>query len=98
MRTLQTPVTELPKIRPVEVTALRRLGITTVGDLLLHLPYGWESYGEPVLLRNAIDNDQVTVVGTLLSVARKQSRYKRMPLTEGSLQDDAGARLKITWF
>ena len=98
MRTLQTPVTELPKVRPVEVTALRRLGITTVGDLLLHLPYGWESYGEPVLLRNAIDNDQVTVVGTLLSVARKQSRYKRMSLTEGSLQDDAGARLKITWF
>ena len=98
MRTLQSPVTELPKIRPVEVAALKRLGIETVGDLLLNIPYGWESYGQPVLLRNAIDNHQVTVVGTLASVVRKQSRYKRMPLIEGSLKDDAGGTLKITWF
>jgi len=98
MRTLLTPVTELPKIRPVEIHALRRMGIETVGDLLLHLPFRWESFGAPVLVRNAVHDEQVTVIGTLTAVDRKVSRYKRVALTEGALRDESGAILKVTWF
>jgi len=36
----------LPKIKPADVRNLKKLGIETIRDLLLELPFGWETYGE----------------------------------------------------
>jgi len=95
---LDQPVSELPKVRAAELKALQRLGLATVRDLLLHLPFDWEAYGTPVPIRAVLPGAQATVIGSLVKIEARRSMYKRKPMTEAILADDSGGRLKIVWF
>jgi ATP-dependent DNA helicase RecG len=95
---LSSPVGELPKVGPTDTTRLAKLGIATVRDLLMHLPFDWDEYGEPSAVRDLADGKQATVIGTISSIAAKRSMRKRIQLTEGTLQDDSGDVLKLVWF
>jgi ATP-dependent DNA helicase RecG len=96
--TLGAPVTALPKVGPIDSTRLAKLGIVTVRDLLLHLPFGWDEYGEPMLVADLEDGKQATVIGTLATISAKRSMKKRLQLTEATLTDDTGGVLKLVWF
>jgi ATP-dependent DNA helicase RecG len=95
---LSSPVTDIPKVGPTDATRLAKLGIDTFRDLLLHLPFGWDEYGEPTAVANLTEGKQATIIGTITSIAAKRSKYKKMQLTEATLQDDAGGILKLVWF
>ncbi len=96
--TLGAPVTALPKVGPVDAKRLAKLGIATVGDLLLTLPFGWDEYGDPVPIAHLEDGKQATVVGTVSAIAAKRTLRKRMQLTQATLLDDSGAALRLVWF
>ena len=98
MASLDTRLAALPKVKPGELKALTKLGLETVRDLLHDLPFGWDSFGDPVPVRDLRPDTQATVVGTLSSIAAKRTPRKRMTLTEATIADDAGGRLKIVWF
>jgi ATP-dependent DNA helicase RecG len=95
---LSSPVTDIPKVGPTDSARLAKLGIVTVRDLLLHLPFGWDEYGEPTAVAALIDGKQATVIGTVTSISAKRSKYKKMQLSEATLQDDSGGVLKLVWF
>jgi ATP-dependent DNA helicase RecG len=95
---LSSPVSELPKVGPTDSVRLAKLGIVTVRDLLLHLPFGWDEYGEPSPVRDLADGKQATVIGTISAISAKRSMRKRMPLTEATLHDDSGDVLRLVWF
>ena len=95
---LDSPVTELPKVKPVDQKRLASLGIITVRDLLLQLPFGWEQFGDPRPIAELVDGSLATVVGTILRITAKISRYKKLKLTQATLVDDAGDELNIVWF
>ncbi len=95
---LNSPVGEIPKVGPTDSARLAKLGIVTVRDLLLHLPFGWDEYGEPTAVAQLTDGKQATVIGTVAAISAKRSKYKKMQLTEATLQDDAGGILKLVWF
>ena len=83
---------------PADANRLAKLGIFTVRDLLVRLPFGWDEYGEPSAVANLIDGRQATVIGTIDAISAKRSKYKKMQLTEATLKDDAGGVLKLVWF
>jgi ATP-dependent DNA helicase RecG len=95
---LGSPVSEIPNVGTAGATRLARLGIYTARDLLMHLPFDWDEYGEPSPVAALVDGKQATVIGTIKSIAAKRSKYKKMGLTEATLQDDAGGVLKLVWF
>jgi ATP-dependent DNA helicase RecG len=95
---LDLPVSDLPKVKPAELRALNKLGLGTVRDLLLNLPFDWEAYGTPVPIRGLAPGAQATVVGTLEKISAKRSMYKGKPMTEATITDDSGGRLKVVWF
>lgn len=97
-RTLDAPVSALPKVKSVDAKNLAKLGIATIRDLLLTLPFAWETYGAPAQVTGLTPGHQATVVGTISSIAAKQTLRRRMRLTEATLRDDDGAGLRITWF
>jgi ATP-dependent DNA helicase RecG len=91
-------VAALPKIKPADVNNLKKLGIQTIRELLLELPFGWETYGEPAAVSSLTPGVQATVIGTVTSIAPKITRVRRMKLTEATIRDDSGAGIRVTWF
>jgi ATP-dependent DNA helicase RecG len=91
-------VTALAKVRTTDSARLAKLGIKTVRDLLLHLPFGWDEYGKPTAVADLEDGKHATVIGTISTISAKRSMRKRMPLTEATLHDDSGDVLRLVWF
>jgi ATP-dependent DNA helicase RecG len=97
-RTLDAPVSNLPDVGPSNAKRLDKLGIETIRDLLLTLPFGWETYGDPTAISTLSAGQQATVVGRVMSIAPKVTKYKKMRLTEAVIHDEAGTGIRVVWF
>ena len=63
---LESPVKELPKVKPLDLKRLTALGIRTVRDLLLHLPFAWDEFGDPKPIAQLTPGTLATVTGTII--------------------------------
>src|SRR5881397_1191789 len=97
-RTLDAGVENLPDIGPKNSKLLAKVGVKSIRDLLLTLPYDWETYGGPAAIRSITPGAQATVVGAVASIHARVTKYKKMRLTEATIRDDSGAGLRIAWF
>jgi ATP-dependent DNA helicase RecG len=97
-RTLDVPVSALPKVKPADVRRLEKLGVVTIRDLLLTLPFDWEAYGAPADVSQLTPGRQASVIGTITAISAKVTPRRRMKLTEATVRDDSGAALKLIWF
>src|SRR5882672_7180635 len=97
-RTLDAKVSQLPDIGPTNAKRLEKLDIRTVRDLLMALPFDWEAYGGPAAVDSLSPGVQATVVGTIISIAPKITKFKKMKLTEATIRDDSGAGIRVVWF
>lgn len=78
-------------------SALRRLGILTVRDLLYHFPSRHERAGASASTAELIPGTKVTLVGQLSKLEAKRLWKSRRPATEGWFTD-ANGRVKVMWF
>src|SRR5437879_6372591 len=97
-RTLDAAVSNLADVGPTNAKRLEKLGVKTIRDLLLTLPFGRESYGGPATISSLEPGTQATVVGRVKSIAPKITRHRRMKLTEAVIEDDGGAPIRVAWF
>jgi ATP-dependent DNA helicase RecG len=95
---LDSPVTRLPRVNAKDVRLLGKLGIRTVRDLLLQLPFGWESYGAPVPIAELSLTAPATVVVTVVRIQAKRSLIRDISLTEAVVADEQGTTMKVVWF
>ena len=96
--TLDAPVEQLKDVRLSDAKRLARLGVATIRDLLLTLPFGWETYGAPAAIGSLADGQMATVIGVVTQISAKQSLRRRIRLTEATIKDDAGGSLRLVWF
>ncbi|MDZ4226452.1 MAG: ATP-dependent DNA helicase RecG, partial [Patescibacteria group bacterium] len=78
-------------------TALSRLGIHTVRDLLFHFPFRYDVGGEGTTVAGLVVGQEVTLIGTLEKLETKKSWKRKIPVSEGVLKDATG-KIKIRWF
>lgn len=97
-RTIDSPVTSLSRVKPLDARRLAKLGVETVRDLLLTLPFDWEMYGAPKRVADLRDGESATVVGTIAGSAAQITNRKRVRLTKATLRDDDGDLLRLVWF
>ena len=95
---LDSPVSQLPRINTADVKSLRKLGLHTVRDLLIELPYRWESYGGPLPIADLTANTVATVLVRVVSARIKRTPRQGMLLTEAVVADDQGSTMKVVWF
>src|SRR5215813_3066559 len=95
---VDSPVTRLPRITAADVKGLRKLRLHTVRDLLLELPYDWESYGAPVPIAELPLAAHATALVTVIGIQAKRSRIQDISLTEAVVADDRGSTMKVVWF
>ncbi len=93
---LSTYLSNLFRILPAQSSALKKMGIVTVGDLLYHFPvrYGASSSGK--FIKDLVDGEQATIFGKVSSLKTGKSFRGRMPMAEGFVEDDTG-RIKVLW-
>jgi ATP-dependent DNA helicase RecG len=96
--TLDSPVKELPKVKPMDLKRLTALGIHTVRDLLLHLPFAWDEFGDPKPIAQLIPGTLATVTGTIIKIEPQISRYKKLKMTKAKLEDDNDDDMNLVWF
>jgi ATP-dependent DNA helicase RecG len=78
-------------------SALGKLGIRTVRDLLYHFPSRYEEAGGEAVVAGLAAGQEVSLVGTLEKLETKKSWKRRIPVSEGFLRDASG-RVKCRWF
>lgn len=93
---LQTPVKEAGLSYRLKSTALQRLGITTIEDLLLHLPFRYEDYTNAVAIRNLKIGEQSVIRGTVVDIKNEFTRrgfaLQKATVTDGTKE------VTCSWF
>jgi len=93
--TLETPVTYLKGVGPARATLLARLGITTAGDLLRHIPHRYEDATTVSRIADAEVGADATVLGQVIAKGVLPTR-KGLRIFQVVLQDASGL-LEIAW-
>lgn len=74
-----------------------RLGIYTAGDLLYHLPRGYEDRSEIRNISELMDGDTVCVRGCLAQGVKSYRARNRVTVTQTAVSDGTGI-MRVTWF
>jgi ATP-dependent DNA helicase RecG len=93
----RTPLDRLPGVTPTRRELLGRLGLRTVGDLLLHLPRSYEDLTDVRGIRGLTAGKVQTVRGEVVEIEGRRLDDGR-PVVSVVLSDDGTSVLEGVWF
>src|SRR3989344_2335174 len=85
------------RLTPVQIAALRRLGVLSVEDLLRHFPSRYERAGASARTTELVPGTKVTLFGTLTKLKAKKLWKSRRTATTGTFEDGSG-KVNVMWF
>jgi ATP-dependent DNA helicase RecG len=97
MITLQSPISQLVRLREDVRVGLLKLGLVTVQDLLYHFPTRYADESQYVSIQGLTEGSVATVRGTIQKLAAKKSWKSKVALTEGVIEDVSGT-MTVIWF
>ncbi len=74
----------------------RRIGINTVGDLLMHIPRGYDEYGDIISIKDAVPGNTVIVTGVISGRASIR-KVRNMTIVSARLKEGADS-ISLVWF
>ena len=95
--TFSTPIGQVPRIGTAYEAKLKKMGITTVRDLLFHFPRTYVDFSTITPIRDLKEGEVYCVSGTLLDIKETRTFRKRVSLITALVEDKTGA-IKILWF
>lgn len=93
----EDPIEQHFRITATQKSALKRLGIALVRDLLYHFPARYESGGASVRAESLVPGAKVTLFGTLSKLKAKKLWKSRRTATTGVFEDASG-KVQVMWF
>jgi ATP-dependent DNA helicase RecG len=94
--TLQTPLDTLFRPKSDVKAGLARLNIYTVRDLLYHFPSRYVDASDHHTIGGALPDTHTTITGIIKSLKAKKSFKTRIPMTEGTVEDQSGS-IRVLW-
>lgn len=94
---LDTQLKEAFRLQAKQKNGLETLGVETVGGLLRHFPHRYINREETLLIKDLVDDMQVTVFGRLKNLQTKKTRRQGIPMTTATLEDGTGS-VEVVWF
>src|SRR3989344_1102597 len=91
------PLTQHFRMTPVQVSALKRLGIATVHDLLCHFPVRYDQAGGEAAIIGLVAGENATIFGTIGKLDTRRSWKRKIPVGEAVITDGSGS-IKVMWF
>lgn len=92
-----SPIDELARLTQVQRSALSKLGLTTIRDILYHIPHRYESAADIRTIEQSKVGETVTIYGQFSRLEMKRSFKTKVPMAEGTFTDGTGV-LRIVWF
>ncbi|HUO50818.1 MAG TPA: ATP-dependent DNA helicase RecG [Candidatus Paceibacterota bacterium] len=93
----QDPLTKHLRLTPPQLSALKKLGIGTLRDLLYHVPTRYDRGGEESAIAGLVPGSEATIFGTIEKLETRRSWKRKIPVGEGRIRDTSGS-IKIMWF
>ncbi len=84
-------------LTPRQKSALRKLGIQTVRDLLFHFPARYEDIGGLKQIRECVEGEKASVIAEVVGIKPEKTWKKRLRIAEGIVRDHTGL-LQVVWF
>lgn len=97
MLTLETDITEISRVGEATAKKMKKLGISTVRDLLFYFPFRYEDFTLLTPMAELEAGMSANVVGQIELIQNKRSWKRRMSITE-ALITDGTETLKAIWF
>lgn len=85
------------RILPAQLSALKRLGIVTVNDLLYHFPTRYGDTGQVTIVGNLKKGETAVIFGRISGLKTSKAFRKKISMAEGFVDDNTG-KIKIIWF
>jgi len=93
---LTQPITKLKGIGPKAAQKLRKLGATTIADLLYLFPRRYDDYTLMKPINKLQYGEQVTIIGTIWQTRARRTRANQV-IIQSIINDGAGS-VQATWF
>lgn len=77
--------------------ALRKLGLTTVEDLLYHFPTRYGNTSQMKTISALVHGEEAVVFGKISGLKTSKAFVKKTPMADGTVTDDTGS-IKLVWF
>ena len=90
-------VKHFSRLTPSQVSALKKLGLLTIRDLLYHFPVRHLDAGKSSSSELAADGERATFYGQIEKTGTKRSFRGRVSMGEATLKDNTGT-IKLVWF
>jgi len=97
LEALDAPIRTVRQVSLARADGFARLGITTVRDLLEHLPHRYIDFRQLCLVKELQSGVEATVLGTVMEIHIKTPRPK-LSILEVAISDDAGGVLVGVWY
>ncbi|MEK7506239.1 MAG: ATP-dependent DNA helicase RecG [Patescibacteria group bacterium] len=98
MLDLHTPLAEVNGIGQNFIAKLKRMGISTAGELLSHFPARYEDFSQIYNIADLIPNQEATIRGQVEEIEGRRAWHRRnLHITECLITDDTGS-IKAVWF
>ena len=94
---LNASTTVLPGVGSRHAQTLKRLGLSSLGDMLYYFPRRYDDYSHLIPIHRLQYGQDATVIGTIQSVSNRRIRGGRMEIIETVVSDGSGS-LRVTWF
>lgn len=94
---IDSPLSEVTRIMPVHKSALEKLGLKTIEDLLYYFPVRYGDTSQMKNIKNLAKGETSTVFGKISGLKTSKAFIKKIPMSEATVTDDTG-RIKIVWF
>ena len=95
--TRQSPVTVLPGVGPARAAAYEKLGISTLGDLIVHYPRAYENRGDVKLLSESYVDGKSAVILTVATEPKSVRLRSHKSFLKFRAFDDSGS-CEIVYF
>ena len=95
---LDTPLSELFRIKKDQKAALGRLSITTVAELLYYFPLRYSEKQTLSYISEVQSGDQVIIHAEVKRIHARKSWQSKINMTEAILEEPGGTTIKAIWF
>lgn len=90
-------ITSTGRLTQIQVTALKKIGIFSINDLLYHFPVRHVDAGKATTVDYASIGTRVTLYGQIEKVETKKSFQGKIPMGEAIMREMSG-KIKLVWF